>query len=269
MQTAQANHDTRPSKGPITHADPTAPRAKQVASAKALNAEFAAPKAKRPYVPGEYDAAPKVVRQTKETPAEKHARQAATLAAETMAARANAAAIANHKQSTAPKPAAKKTGSGALVGVADGAMDGQPHTKLAVEQARKRLLEEARAAVKGPLVDAKGRTVLNATRANEARKDALAIANGTKQAPAPRAKPAPQAKAVKGPRVATDRDYKAGKVEFDRKAGTWTHYMVTLALKHTSTAAANAAHAKCKDADYAKKALDFKWMDAKGFIALK
>lgn len=64
---------------------------------------------------------------------------------EAKAAQSNHTALASRRpKASAPKELEK--GSGALVGVAKGAMDGQPHTKRAVEEARVRMNGETREA---------------------------------------------------------------------------------------------------------------------------
>lgn len=63
-----------------------------------------------------------------------------------------------------------------------------------------------------------------------------------------------------------DRAYTPGKTANGSKPATWTHYMIATALAHKSTAAAEAAHAK--GGKFPGKKLDWKWMDAKGYIKL-
>jgi hypothetical protein len=218
-------------------------------------------------------------------------RRAANKAEEQAAAALVAAATAAAK--AAPKPAAKPLpkGSGAAVGVAAGAMDGQPHTKLAVEQARKAAKlpnghvyavnmagQEVTCPANDPnLRTSGGRKVLftpaQAKLFDKLSADlpkqlemlakgkadrALALANVPAKPKA--AKPAKQPSA---PRVVADRKYKAGTANTS-KAGTWTEYMVATAQAHKSTVAAQAAHVA--SGQYSGKALDWKWMAAKGFI---
>jgi hypothetical protein len=187
--------------------------------------------------------------------------------AETNLAKANAAKLADIKAKTPAKPDAPKAkGSGALIGVAQGALDGQPHTKRAVEEARRRALQGD-----DPLV-VDGVKFPNVTRANDARK-AKAQAEADRKAgktPAPKATPkAAKTKPAPTPKAVADRAYAPGKTIYVAKAaGTWTEYMVNTALAHKSTAAAQAAHKSSGRPDAAKP-LDFKWMADKGYIAFK
>lgn len=77
----------------------------------------------------------------------------------------------------------------------------------------------------------------------------------------------PRAKAV-APKVALPAAYAPGPKGNPCRKGTWGAYMVGVTLKATSPAAATKLHkAKAARAGYpAAKALDFKWMLAKGII---
>lgn len=74
-----------------------------------------------------------------------------TAAAEAQAAKSNAAKLAARPK-VQPQPKALKTGSGALVGVADGAMDNAPHTKRAVQQKRAELMAQAKGGQPGEVL---------------------------------------------------------------------------------------------------------------------
>lgn len=214
----------------------------------------------------------------------------ATAVAEAQAKASNAAKLATAVRKQAAAPTLAK-GSGALIGVAQGALDGQPHTRQAVKEAR----AKAQAALtQGGMVRAKdiaGNTVTvastdpclvhgvlypNKSRANDARRaytaqelaDAKAAASG-KPAPSKQAK-APRAPPKRAPASKVDRKYAKGATAYTGAAGTWTAYMVAHALAHKSTDAATAAHkaGAAKAGQRADKPLDFKWMDAKGYIKL-
>ena len=216
-------------------------------------------------------------------PSKLQANAAKTAKAEAEAREANEAKLAKLVRKQAPAPVLAK-GSGALIGVAAGATERQPHTKRAVAEARKAaLMEEARSTLaaiqqkpgKGlikVLTNASGKTpeygyvpadhpmafegklFLTQRGLNNAKQAAIA------KAPAADKKSAPP-KAAKAP---ADQVYTKGPNAFTGREGTWTHYMVNHVLKHKSTAQATAAQTEYKD-----KKLDFKWMNQKGFITLK
>lgn len=217
-------------------------------------------------------------------PAKMAANVAKDRAEEAAAAKSNAKVLAALPKTKAVAPTLAK-GSGALVGVAAGAMDGQPHTKLAVAQARARLLAEQRGeadAVLAKLVREEKATpkLVQGTAFPTAKAAALRRAEVRKLiefgAAKPKADPtapkaakaAPKAKAPAAPKATADRAYAKGPNAYSGAAGSWTAYMVELALRFKSTDAAKAAHAK--GGQFPGKALDFKWMaDTKGFIAWK
>lgn len=209
---------------------------------------------------------------------------------EAKAAASNAAVLAAAKANAAPPPAkVLEVGSGAAVGVAKGATDGQPHTAQAVREAAARakaqgkpmgnpdpLRGKTRLTVQQALTHAGVRyaklSPVNSKRRHLGWETISVDANGYFLGPvaasaiakvaAPKAKAEPKAATPKA-----DRAYKPGPTAFSGKAGTWTEYMVQTALAHKTTQAATAAH-KASGRDDAGKPLDFKWMDAKGYIAL-
>lgn len=120
------------------------------------------------------------------------------------------------------------------------------------------------AAPKGPAVLAKGAEgeVHSRKAAHDSRKGEPVAKAPAPVAKAP-AKAAPKGGKNKQPSAGLDFTYKPGKA-FDRKAGTWTEYMVNLIRANKDTGAAKAAHAKGKS--YTDKKLDFSWCVAQGFI---
>lgn len=181
---------------------------------------------------------------TKDERAQLDASRARTAKEEADAKQENDRVLATVTKKAKAKPELK-IGSGAAVGVAQGAMDGQPHTKRAVEEARKKY------------------AALNPTRAADAKLIAaqpVKVKETKVKAPRPKAEPKPKA----APAV---RSYSKGPTDYTGKPGSWTAFMVAHALKHKDTAKATAAYEKL--ADYTannKKPLDFRWMDAKGYI---
>jgi hypothetical protein len=107
----------------------------------------------------------------------------------------------------------------------------------------------------------------DAPHASKAIADSKAKAAPAAKATAPASKAAPAAKAP-APAKGADRTYKAlaNLADLGLREGTWTIYMVGLALKHTSTAKADAELAK-KPFDAKARKLDWTWMAAKKFIA--
>lgn len=207
------------------------------------------------------------------------AQRAARAKAEQAVALANHNAIAAKAAKTPVQPKVLKVGSGAAIGVATGAMDGQPHTKRAVQEARAREAAAAKQAGKIVAKDTGGNVVYvdpknpllvngvlhpNATRAGEAKR-LIAASKSAKLASGAKTS-TPKANTTTT-RQTGDRAYTKGKESYAGKQGSWTAYMVQLAIAHTSTEKAKAAHAAKAPADYAKKALDFKWMEAKGYIS--
>lgn len=130
----------------------------------------------------------------------------ATRTAEAAARAANAVKLANVVRKQAPVKELEK-GSGALVGVAAGATDHQPHTKRAVEQAR-------------------------------------AKARGVTAPVTAKAAPVKVKAPVKAPKAEVDQKYKAGPKPYAGKPGSWTYYMITHVLKYKSTAKARAAQSE-------------------------
>jgi len=151
------------------------------------------------------DATAKRAERANLTSAQKQALLAANKAKRAEAAAKTTATLAKQKAAAKPAPQVLKVGSGAAIGVATGAMDGQPHTKQAVKEARER---EANEAKRDGLVLAKniaghpvyvkpdskllvaGVLYQNATRASEARMQMAEAAKTPKTVPAKAAKPA-------------------------------------------------------------------------------
>lgn len=195
-------------------------------------------------------------------------------AAESAAATSNAKVLAANKtKPAAPKPELKK-GNGALIGVADGALDNAPHTKQAVKEARERarLSEQAKfdaekdeRAAKGEryrLDPATGRAKWYAT-GEKSPVGAVTIypkpAKGAfKPEPAPKAKAAKVA-APKAPKAApVAKTYKVLNKAHGAKAGSKRATQLEIVFKHKDTVSAKAAGAEN---------VDFAFAVAKGFIA--
>lgn len=208
---------------------------------------------------------------------------AAKFAAEEKAARASNDAKLAAAPKRAPEPKVLAKGSGALVGVAQGAMDGQPHTKLAVAEARKRMAAEARGetdAVLAKLAKEEAATPLKvmgtefaslkaakAKRASVRASLEFAAKQPRPDPTAPKAaKPAKPAKAKPAPKAAADRAYTVPKTAtaVDAKPGSWRLHMLTMIVSHKSTAAAKAAHVA--SGKFAGQALDFNWSAKQGYI---
>ena len=175
---------------------------------------------------------------------------------------------------------------------AQGATERQPHTKRAIAQAKETdKLAKAQARVDAALAAVtEASTVAKLAKRNDPERDAKFLARATAEAellaarkalqalkreqmtPEERAakQPAKKTAAPKAPRVTVNRTIKAGAVKYENAKGGWTLYMVTLALKHKDTDSATAAHkaGAAKAGQRADKPLDFKWMDAKGYIKL-
>lgn len=223
-------------------------------------------------------------------------------AEEAAAKKSNDAVLQANKANAKPEPkAVLKVGSGSAIGVASGAMDGQPHTKLAVEQAR--IAERANAKAQG-LIEARtsmGQIVYVKRGDPLCRQvdgtlvrfpDAATVAKFDKllkqwldhkagltewprgMGPTPRKdkpKAAPKVKPVPPKRVAApavDRAYTKGERKNEAREGTWTRYMLEVILKHKTTVAAQAALVTA-GGEFGGRRLDFKWADAKGYIKLK
>jgi hypothetical protein len=90
-------------------------------------------------------------------------------------------------------------------------------------------------------------------------------AKGTKPATTGKGK-ARVAKAAKdkAPSRGADRTYKLGTRKDESKPDTFRRYMLSTIMKHTSTAAAKAAHAKSNK--YPTHKLDFNWSAQQGYI---
>lgn len=179
-------------------------------------------------------------------------------------------------KTTAPKPDMAKAsprGGGSAIGVAKGAMDGQPHTKLAVEQARKR--ERAEAAQAGQVqardmggnlvyVDPKSKLLYDGKLFPNA---SLMSAYKLEQArTAKKVKPAePKAeRKMPTPPPAADRKYAKGAKAIEAKPGSWREYMLKTIQAYKSTDAAKAAH--LKSGQFVGAKLDFGWAGQQGYI---
>jgi hypothetical protein len=201
---------------------------------------------------------------------------------ETKAADANAAKLAKAKAATPPKAAEPKAKGSAptAIGVAQGAMDGQPHTAQAVREARK-----AEKAAFDAIKDAKvaegyayyldparnvQKWIKNGDRLPIGALKLYPAPKATKDADGPRKSSAtPKAKASepktpRAPRAQGDRKYAKGATKNEAKPGTWRHHMLTIIQANTSTEAAKAAHAK--SGAFSDQNLDFNWSAKQGYI---
>jgi hypothetical protein len=205
--------------------------------------------------------------------------------AEAKAANANATKLQTLKvNAKKPEPKVLQKGSGALIGVAKGAMDGQPHTKLAVEQAREReqaakrgevdaVLAKLAAEEKATPKKVSGTEFPTVKAAAARRAQVRASLEFAAKQPVkastgePKAKATKKAAAPKTPRVTANRAYAKGATKNEAKPGTWRHHMLTMIQAHKSTDDAKAAHAK--SGEYVGQALDFNWAAKQGYIAFK
>ena len=190
---------------------------------------------------------------------------------------------------TRPSKGGEPTVTKVATAPAHGATDKAPHTKRAVAEnaaatklaKAEKTLADAKAAVTvatATATKAKGAARKDAFTAKAAAELAVIAANKAVNAlkreamtPEERAATAKPAKAAtKTPRVAVNRTISKGSVVYANAKGGWTFYMVTLTLKHKDTDSATAAHkdGAAKAGYPATKPLDFKWMDAKGYIKL-
>lgn len=201
---------------------------------------------------------------------------------EATAKASNARTLASNKAKVKPAPAKPlQVGSGAAVGVAKGAMDGQPHTQQAVREARAALTKAAQqAVVKGlaqtvdiagnkltkvnPALVVNGVQYPNAARAADARKAAEDVAAGKRQPAAPKAAK-PKAE-PRGPRSTASQTYKPGPKVDESRPGTFRRYMLSTILAHRDTDSAKAAHAQ--SGQHQKDKLNFKWAHDNGYIVL-
>ena len=168
---------------------------------------------------------------------------------------------------------------------AHGATDKAPHTKRAVAQSKEaqRLTDaiakiaEALAAHNATKTKTKPTGSVASFAVLQNAQKALAAVKREQETPEERqareAAKTPTAKAkapAKTPTAKVNRTITKGPVEYTNQKGGWTLYMVTLTLKHKDTDSATAAHkaGAAKAGQRAEMPLDFKWMNAKGYIIL-